>query len=286
MRSPLGLGLMLLPLIGCSSSDTTITGDTDANTPDSSPTLDGSVVSDGAPRADTSPGVDASPPDRSKCKQDPDKVGTTTRTFAATSYIAYVPKTYDMNTASALVEVLHGAGDTNSNYLNVWTSVADARNVILLAPEGSSPLGGGFTWNTSDESFILGELDDLAKCYSIDAKRRILHGYSAGGIMAYLFGLADASKYCGIAIFSADLGTAEYFNNGTLLPSSWLIPVSHFHGMSDQNFPIAAALKGIDTLKAANHPTYWHPIPGGHGATPTPANALQEFDDLKGSTAP
>lgn len=135
-------------------------------------------------------------------------------------------------------------------------------------------------------TFVLGELDDLAKCYSIDAKRRIIHGYSAGGIMAYLFGLADAATYSGIAIFSADEGTAEYYNGGSLLPSAWLIPVSHFHGMSDQNFPIAAAQAGIDKLKAAGHPTYWHPIAGDHGATPTPANALQELDDLKSYTAP
>jgi poly(3-hydroxybutyrate) depolymerase len=285
MRMVLGLGISLL-IVGCSSNTIIYAGGDGGPGADSSTTDDGSPADDGA-TGDVSVPVEAGPPDRSKCKVDPDKIGLTTRTFAgAPDYTVYVPTTYDMNVPSALVEVLHGAGDTTPNYINVWKGVADMRNAILLAPEASSPLGSGFTWSTGDETFVLGELDDLAHCYSIDPKRRILHGYSAGGIMAYLFGLKDAAKFSGIAIFSADEGTAEYYNGGSLLPSSWLIPVSHFHGMSDANFPIASAKAGIDKLTAAGHPTFWHPIPGDHGSTPTPANALTEFDDLKSFTAP
>jgi poly(3-hydroxybutyrate) depolymerase len=287
MMKLLGLGMGLL-LAGCSSDTIVVNsgGDGGTGNDSSSPTDDGSPTDDSA-TLDSGPADSPGPPDRSKCTKDPDKTGLTTRTYTgAPDYTVYVPKTYDPNVPSALVEILHGAGDTTPNYINVWTGVADMRNVILLAPEASTPLGPGFTWSTGDETFILAELEDLAHCYSIDSKRRILHGYSAGGIMAYLFGLSDAAKYSGIAIFSADEGTAEYYNGGSLLPSSWLIPVSHFHGMSDTNFPIASAKAGIDKLAAAGHPTFWHPIPGDHSATPTAANALTEFDDLKGFSAP
>ncbi len=231
--------------------------------------------------------IDAGPPDRSKCKVDPDKKSKTIRTLGnAPAYVLYVPSTYDMNVPSAMIEALHGAGDTAANYAQLWQTVADARNVIILTPEASSPLGQGYTWNTSDDSFILGELADVANCYSVDPKRRILHGFSAGGIMAYWLGLAHAEKFSGVAIFSADLGSAEATVGMSLVPAPWKIPVSHFHGQSDMNFPIMYALAGKTKLENAGHTFYWHPIPGGHSAPATPANALQEFDDLKASVAP
>ena len=102
--------------------------------------------------------------------------------------------------------------------------------------------------------------------------------------MAYLIGLHDAAKFSGISISSADLGSAEAVHGGSLLPSAWAIPVSHFHGTQDQNFPIQYAIAGMDKLTDAGHTFYWHPFDGGH--TTTPAFAATMYDDLKSSTAP
>src|ERR1035437_2186330 len=109
MRTLLGLGIGLL-LAGC-SSDTIIYagGDAGPGADSSSPGDDGSPTDDSA-APDSGP-ADSGPPDRSKCTTNPDKTGTTTRTYAgAPDYTVYVPKTYDMNVPSALIEILHGAG--------------------------------------------------------------------------------------------------------------------------------------------------------------------------------
>jgi predicted esterase len=266
--------LLVLLLTGCASTEVYVSAP---------PPSDASS----ADVADPMDAEDAAPPDRSKCPTNPDQVGKTKRMYGSgPGYTLYVPKTYDMHVPSALIEVLHGAGDTVPNYLQLWEPVADQRNVIILAPEASSPLSTGFTWLNSDETFILGELDDVASCYSIDPKRRILHGFSAGGVMAYWLGLAKADLFSGIAIFSADLGSAEAVSGMTLLPAPWKIPVSHTHGMDDQNFPISYALASKTRLEAAGHPFYWHPVPGGHTAPATIPNALQAFDDLKSGAAP
>jgi phospholipase/carboxylesterase len=219
------------------------------------------------------------------CTANADKIGFTNRTAQGNAYVAYVPASYSPQTPTPLVVALHGAGDTAMNYLSIiWKGNADTNGFIVIAPEGTAPLGNGFTWNSSDESLILAAATDVYACYAIDPKKEIIHGFSAGGIMAYLIGLHDAARFSGISISSADLGSAEAIHGGALLPSAWKIPVSHFHGTQDQNFPIQYAITGMNRLEDAGHPFYWHPFDGGH--TTTPAFAGTMYDDLKSSTAP
>src|SRR5450631_4177470 len=130
MRMLLGVGMGLV-LAGCSSDTIVVNGTGDGGPGADSSTNDGSPADDGATQDSSGP-VEAGPPDRSKCTIDPDKIGMTTRTYtgAPNKYMVYVPKTYDMNVPSALVEILHGAGDTTPNYITLWKPVADMRNAI------------------------------------------------------------------------------------------------------------------------------------------------------------
>jgi len=219
------------------------------------------------------------------CASNPDKGGFTNRTAAGNPYVAYVPASYDPNALTPLVVALHGAGDTAMNYLDVvWKADADADGFIVIAPEGTAPLGNGYTWDSTDESLILAAATDVYACYAIDPKKEIIHGFSAGGIMAYLIGLHDAARFSGISISSADLDSAEAIYGAPLLPSAWKIPVSHFHGTQDQNFPIQYAIDGMNRLLDAGHPFFWHPFDGGH--TTNAGFASTMYTDLKSSTAP
>jgi poly(3-hydroxybutyrate) depolymerase len=224
-------------------------------------------------------------PTKQPCTVSQDKIGYTNRTASGNPYVAYVPASYNPNVLTPLVIALHGAGDTAMNYLSViWQGNADADGFIVIAPEGTDPLGGGYTWDTTDVPLILAAAVDVYNCYAVDWRKEIMHGFSAGGIMAYLIGLEKASLFSGISISSADLGSAEAVYGGSLLPSAWEIPVSHFHGTQDQNFPISYAITGMEELIEAGHPFYWHPFDGGHTTTAAFANTM--YMDLKSYTAP
>jgi len=240
--------------------------------------------SDAASMDETS--MDASDaPAKPPCTADAQKTGVVTRVWASKTYYSYAPPSYMPKSNVPLVVALHGAGDKALNYLNVmWTANADAKNFVVIAPEGSAPLGPGYTWNTGDRATILKEIDDVSNCYDLDPKKTIIHGFSAGGIMAYWIGLKDAKRFSGIAINSADLGSAEAINGAPLLPAPWTIPVSHFHGDQDMNFPLMYAQAGITRLMNAGHMTYFHVFSGGH--TASPPMAAQEFADLASSSAP
>jgi predicted esterase len=161
---------------------------------------------------------------------------------------------------------------------------------MALVPEASSTLGPGYTWDTTDTALIDGAIDDIQRCYNTDLHHQILHGFSAGGLIAYIMGLGpDDSRFSGLAIASSDLGTAEYYAAQSklpaLLPSAWEIPASLFHGEQDPNFPFAQCGEGSrDALLDAGHTVYFHPFTGGH--TTNAADALQQYEDLESSISP
>jgi predicted esterase len=281
--------------------DSTTNGDgcdkcvpTDSGTPSDTPpadTPDDSNVVDAAPEAPVDAGPD--PTDRSKCTVDPDKLGVTHRTAKASTgsgsmkYVGFAPPGYDPKTPLSLVVALHGAGDTMDNYFTViWQGNATTKKFLVVTPEGSASLPPGYTWYGSDANLILDVMDDFAKCYSVDPKRRIIHGFSAGGIMAYLIGLEAAELFAGISISSADLSSAEAVAGMKLVPgvAKWLIPLSQTHGVSDTNFPIADARAGRDRMVAAGHTVYWHEFAGGHTTSATLVEMT--YDDLASSRAP
>lgn len=302
MRSALLVTLLLSG--GCSLGTAELAGDPDggrdAGAPDGGSVFDAGdggdsgTVSDGGSDAggpldsgtpaDAGPG-DAGPPSHASCSQTPDQLGSTARSAMGNPYSAYVPSSYDPRQAVPLIVALHGAGDTAPNYLQfMWKGNADARGFIVIAPEGTFPYSGGFAWYGSDDALVVAALDDVQKCYSIDPRRIIVNGFSAGGTMAYFIGLSRAQRFSGLAIQSSSLSAGESVAGQTLLPAAWKIPVSHFHGDQDQNFQAADALNGINRLQAAGHPVFWHLFSGGH--TAKAADALVEFDELKGFTSP
>ena len=290
---------------GC-SSDSGSNGTPDGGVSDAksdSPTGSDAAYPDGGdafvgdaadPDAAEAPGTDAADagfvPDRSKCTADPDVKGVTNRQVTAGgqtySYVAFAPSSYDPYQPMTVVLSLHGAGDTAANYFtSIWQDNAEKRGFLVISPEGTAAAGSGYTYNTGDLDPIVNQVvDDFAACYSADPKRRIVHGFSAGGVLSYLVGLEAADYFSGISVSSANLGTAEYYAGQPLLPAAWKIPVSHTHGVNDPNFPIATARAGRDKLLAAGHPVYWHEFDGGH--TTNAAFALQMYDDLASSTLP
>ncbi len=247
----------------------------------------GDAVVDSEPPAD--------PTDRSKCISDPDKLGLTKRTVASVdgsttyAYAAYAPSTYDPKKPSSLLIGFHGAGDTADNYLSmIWQTIAEARGFLVLIPEGSSKLGAGFTYSSNDARYVENDvLLDFVRCYSTDQQRKVIHGFAAGGLLAYTIGFLNAKKYAGVLIAGSDFGQAEILATSagkSLLPAPWLIPVSHTHGLSDPKYPIAGARAGRDKLLGAGHTVNWHEFEGGSAITAD--QALVMWDELAASKSP
>ncbi|MHB9065409.1 MAG: PDZ domain-containing protein [Pirellulaceae bacterium] len=96
--------------------------------------------------------------------------------------LALVPDNYDPLRPYGLVVWLHPPGKFEQDELvNRWKQLAQDHDLIVLAPQSADEQ----RWLSTEIEFIRKAIDDVMRNYSIDPTRVVLHGYQAGGAMAY-----------------------------------------------------------------------------------------------------
>jgi len=115
----------------------------------------------------------------------------------------YVPPSYDPRVRYGLVVWLRAPsqGKKADAPRALWRPVCDQRDLILLAPE---PANGG-RWRREDVRDVRKMIDLVAKRYSVDPPRIVVHGFQSGGTMAYLVALTDRPRVRGVAVVDAAL---------------------------------------------------------------------------------
>ena len=110
---------------------------------------------------------------------------TVTVASVSRSWIEYVPKGYDGETARPVVITLHGLGSDGTQQLAAtgWTTIADRDNVVVLAPDA---LGKPAQWDlltarrsNADVDFVEAMLVSVAERLCV-ASRISLNGISNG----------------------------------------------------------------------------------------------------------
>ncbi len=158
-------------------------------------------------------------------------------------YYLYVPATYDSTRPTPVVLILHGLGDTISNFVGInMNLVADTANFIFAMPQAiTDPLLGASAWNSGagefgftlnsnvdDVGFLNAILDSTAAHYNVDQSRLYSTGFSMGGFMTNRLGCELNNRIAAIASVSGTIGTYVTCN------PSRVVPACHFHGTADQ----------------------------------------------------
>ena len=109
-------------------------------------------------------------------------------------YYLYVPNSYDSTKPSPFVLVLHGLGDTISNFIGInMNLVADTGNFIFAVPQAiTDPTFGASAWNSGageysiqlnpsvdDVGFLNAIIDSTSAYYNIDQTRLYCTGFSS-----------------------------------------------------------------------------------------------------------
>ena len=177
----------------------------------------------------------------------------------------HVPPSYDPGEAMPLMLALHGSGDTDQNFVNLWDDLANSEGFIVLVPESMS---GGASWNAGTDTPLIAELlDEVETNWNIDTCRVYLTGYSAGAHYGYALGLANAEYFAAIG---AQAGTLGYAQQIGVWPNQVTreIAVTIHHGTNDQVVPIGQAQLSRDMLENAGHVVYYQTHGGGHEVPP------------------
>jgi poly(3-hydroxybutyrate) depolymerase len=205
------------------------------------------------------------------------------------AFHTYAPSSYDASVAHTVVVIMHGQdSDGTGELTSLWQPIADANQLVLLAPKGSQPATdpttypNGANWSVNDLNNVQDLVSDIDDCYNVDAHKHILWGFSEGCFYGYLLGIGAATQFSGLAMGGANTSFARE-NGYPPSAETWHIPVSHVIGTTDPNGTAQSEQDKTDFIAAGSVFTLYEP---NQGHTITEAQVLQQFMDLKNSSSP
>lgn len=121
-----------------------------------------------------------------------------------------------------------------------FDQVADARGLILVAPDGTPDAIRRRFWNATaaccdlfktrvdDEAYLVSILDKVRASHAVDPKRVYFVGHSNGGFMSYRMACRHADRIAAVAVFAG----AMISEQPGCAPSN-PVSVLHVHGTRD-----------------------------------------------------
>jgi phospholipase/carboxylesterase len=114
-------------------------------------------------------------------------------------FVVYVPSSYDPRIAAPAVLLVHGAGGDGPDFVGTWTTLAESKGIILVAPT----LDLSADAETKVPVVFPRLMDAAASEWNVDPARRYLFGYSAGGYFVYDAALLNANYFAGAGVFGS-----------------------------------------------------------------------------------
>jgi phospholipase/carboxylesterase len=182
----------------------------------------------------------------------------------------YVPAGYRANRPAPLVVWLHGAGGNADDSLAPLCGLADARGLILLAPESRRR-----TWDAirgefgPDVAFIDRSLRTVFSRYSVDPARLAVAGFSDGASYALSLGLTNGDLFTHVMAFAPGFMAPEQTRGRPRLFIA--------HGMHDSVLPIESCSgRIVPQLRRDSYEVRYREFDGPHTV---PAAVVREAID-------
>ena len=167
-------------------------------------------------------------------------------------YVAYVPTATTAAPLPVLV-LLHGAGDQAENFAHAWKSLAQKKQIVLIAPQ----LHRDPTLEPQIPKILPCLVDDVRKQASLDPRRVYLFGYSMGGYLAYDGALLDSDYFAAAAIHA--MGIDDQYAS-IVQRARRKIPIYISIGDRDQMVSLTQVRKTRDLLKKSGFPVQYQEI--------------------------
>jgi phospholipase/carboxylesterase len=171
-----------------------------------------------------------------------------------------------------LVVLLHGAGSSAIAGIALLSELADARGLLLLAPDSRSVTwdliaGGGFG---PDVEFLDHALEHVFARCPVDQRRVTLGGFSDGASYALSLGIGNGHLFSDLVAFSPGFAAP---------PARVGLPrVFVTHGVQDPVLPIDRCSRRIvPTLRAAGYDVTYEEFEGGHLVPPELARRAADW---------
>ncbi len=176
--------------------------------------------------------------------------------------LIYVPSGYRADQPTPLVVLLHGAGGNAQHGISLLQSLADANNLLLLAPESRAG-----TWDVivsdygPDVAYMDRALAQTLSHYAVDPAHLAVGGFSDGASYALSIGISNGDLFTHIIAFSPG------FMVPTRQEGKPRIYISH--GTHDTVLPINVCSRRIvPQLRRAGYDMTYREFDGPHTVPP------------------
>ncbi len=174
-------------------------------------------------------------------------------------YQVYSP---DARSALPAILLLHGAGGTSSDLLDVFLPLATREHVVLVAPQIPRE-----TWFEDVAPAVFRCLvEDARRTAAIDPRRIYLFGYSMGGYLAFDGAMLASGYFAGAGVYGAAIAD-DYVS--IVDRADRRIPIAIYIGTRDQFYPLDLVRRTRDLLTRRGFPVRYREFPGqDHGFAP------------------
>jgi len=180
-------------------------------------------------------------------------------------YSVYVPGDYDpLERYPCLIELSGGNGFAESVFLRTMNIVPD--NYILVSPDADY----GMWWAEDQIRMFNDLLGRILRGYAVDPDRIYLHGFSNGGMAAYLYGFLHPDRFAAVATLE---GCARPTDGGRGVETEMSLnmintPLLIMHGDRDSVVSIEPDRQLAEFLNRNSIPYRFVELPGvGHTVT-------------------
>ena len=165
-------------------------------------------------------------------------------------YLVYTPAKYDAKQVFPVLLLLHGAHGKGADMLGLWRTFADEHSIVVVAP--TFPLTAEFEEQVPK---LLPELiDTVGRTWKLNAQRRYIFGYSAGGYSTFTAATRTSNYFAGAGVFACII-TPDYEH--IVGEAKGKTPIAIYIGDHDQAFRLWQTRRTRDLLEQHGFPVHY-----------------------------
>jgi predicted peptidase len=173
------------------------------------------------------------------------------------NYTVRIPAGYDAQTPLPVILCLHFGGQATAFYGGVFLELIPEPGLGELRAILVAPTTQQGDWTTpSGEAAALAALAELERFLNIDTSRRVVMGYSLGGIGTWHFAAKFRDRFAAAIPIA---GTPRQVDVDTLRD----VPLYVIHSRADQIVPISGNVEAVTRLQAMGAPVEFAVLPTG-----------------------
>lgn len=192
-------------------------------------------------------------------------------------YLTLEPEGYDSRETYPVVILLHGFG-ANMGDLAGLCPTLDADGYVYVCPNAPTPVEVGFgsigyAWTPIGDQRTPADVEraadmldtlfrEVTETYRVPEGGAVLGGFSQGGMMTYMSGLANPALFRGIVALSSSVREPEMLRKR--LPAERGQPIFISHGTRDPMIPIEEGRKSLEFLTSEGYSPEYHEYVMGH----------------------